>query len=242
MTALGVEGGSVRKPMLALPALMALLASSAVGVTAQSPAPEQAGLVTEEVEPGVQRVIRDDAGHDLDEKHPSYRYDMDAIAIAPDGTVWLRTTYSRSDNEAHARPWLRGNGPTLVWALGRVGTYELRIGSPPPDEGTFLYIEEDDTRKTLIEVVSEDGGSIPAFEAMGTPRDDRNAVLVSRSDGEHTCRNLGSGVTCEDPSGGMTSYLSGTQVNQIAAAPDGSVWVVGGYDGDNGGLYRITPR
>jgi hypothetical protein len=26
----------------------------------------------------------------------------------------------------------------------------------------------------------------------------------------------------------------------VLVAPDGTVWAVGGYDGDNGRLYRIT--
>jgi hypothetical protein len=57
--------------------------------------------VTEGVEPGVERVIRHGAGHDIDERQPTYRYDMDGSAIAPDGAVWLATTYSRSDNGAN---------------------------------------------------------------------------------------------------------------------------------------------
>jgi hypothetical protein len=52
------------------------------------------------------------------------------------------------------------------------------------------------------------------------------------------------GVTCEtwseDDDEERTTYLPGTPINQIAAAPDGSIWAVGGYAGDNGGLYRIT--
>ena len=91
--------------MLAVPVLIAVLAGSAVGVNATDDTDpddtEPDGLVTEEVEPGVERIISDDAGHDLDETHPTYRYDMDDVAVTPDGTVWLSTTYSRSDNEAN---------------------------------------------------------------------------------------------------------------------------------------------
>jgi hypothetical protein len=85
---------------------------SAVEVAAQ----DEAGalrLVTEEVEPGVERIISDGAGHDLDETHPSYRYDLDGVAIAADGTVWLMTTHHGSDNPGGAQ----------LWALGRRGTY-----------------------------------------------------------------------------------------------------------------------
>ena len=37
-----------------------------------------------------------------------------------------------------------------------------------------------------------------------------------------------------------TFYLAGTPINVVAVAPDGTVWAVGGYDGEDGGLYRIT--
>jgi hypothetical protein len=52
----------------------------------------------------------------------------------------------------------------------------------------------------------------------------------------------GTGVTCWDPTTETeTTYLAGTPINQVAVAPDGTTWAVGGYAGDNGGLYRITP-
>jgi hypothetical protein len=165
---------------IAVTLAIGLLVTSGVVATAQSPAPEQGDLVTEEVEPGVERIISDGAGHDLDEKHPTYRYDMDEVFITPDGTVWLSTTYSRSDNDA--------NPPgALVWALGQPGTTSL------PD-GPF-------------------------------------------------CGTRGRGVTCFDPVNQTeTTYLAGTPINEIAIAPDGTIWAVGGYGGDNGGLYRIMPE
>ena len=167
--------------MLAVPVLIAVGAGSAVGATAPDE-PDSDGLVTEEVEPGVERIISDDAGHDLDETHPTYRYDMDDVFVTPDGTVWLSTTYSRDDNEAHPP------GP-LLWALGEPGVSEA------PD------------------------------------------VLCGPAREEE-----GLGVICFDPAtGDETVYLAGTPINAIAVAPDGTVWAVGGYDGDNGGLYHITP-
>src|SRR6186713_265774 len=44
-----------------------------------APATLLPGLVTEEVEPGVLRIIRDEAGHDLDVRHPAFRYDLDGM-------------------------------------------------------------------------------------------------------------------------------------------------------------------
>ena len=95
----------LRKPMLAVPVLIAVLAGSAVGVNATDDTDpddtELDGLVTEEVEPGVERIISDGAGHDLDERHPTYRYDMEDVAVTPDGTVWLWSGYHETDREAH---------------------------------------------------------------------------------------------------------------------------------------------
>ena len=71
--------------------------------------------MTEEVEPGVERIRSDGAGHDLEKRHPTNRYDMDDVYVTPDGTVWLNSSYSGTDNEA--------NPPGgLVWALGQSET------------------------------------------------------------------------------------------------------------------------
>jgi hypothetical protein len=229
----------VRKHPLTWPVVIVLLAGSAGTAVAAQDGAGPAGLVTEVVEPGVERIVRDDAGHDLDETHPMHRYDMDRIAIAPDGTVWLSSTYSRGDNGAHPE------AGAMVWALGKPGTYGVRSGTPPESPSTYLYIGADG-RKTLvtIEVTSSQSvSSIPDLGWAGPPSGmtpEGQAVLVARTDGVHACRARGRGVTCEAPSGELTTYLKGTRIDEVAAAPDGTIWAVGGYKGDNGGLYRIT--
>ena len=76
----------MRKRVLASPVLVVLVTMSAGGAMAQGEASPD-GLITEEVEPGVERIIRDDVGHDLDERHPAYRYDMDDVsAVGNDGS------------------------------------------------------------------------------------------------------------------------------------------------------------
>jgi hypothetical protein len=108
-------------------------------------------LVTEEVEQGVLRIISDGAGHDLDETHPSDRYDMNGIAVTPDGTVWLTTAYSGGDND------VQPTGP-LVWALGRPGIYTTEDGVP--EDGHTLVTESDGT---LLMVGSTSSGGNLAY-------------------------------------------------------------------------------
>ena len=105
---------TTRTSLLVAALASGLLAGSAVGVATQDEA-DTLGLVTEEVEPGVERIISDSAGHDLDETHPTNRYDTDGIAITADGTVWLTTTFHGSDNTDYES--------SFIWALGQPGTY-----------------------------------------------------------------------------------------------------------------------
>lgn len=159
-----------------------MLVSQSLDQQASPPgaAQDEPAMVTEEVEPGVERIINDGAGHDLEERHPTNRYDMDGVFIAPDGTVWLTTSYRDSDNLSNTRG-------ALVWALGQPET--------------------------------------PQFP------------------GERHCETEGSGVKCWDPATGMeTSYLAGTVINALAAAPDGTFWAVGADGAEGGGLYHITPE
>jgi streptogramin lyase len=109
------------KHQLAMPVLVAVLVAGAAACNAPSSSASPSGetatadLVTEEVEPGVERIRSDGAGHDLEKRHPTNRYDMDDVYVTPDGTVWLSSSYSGTDNEA--------NPPGgLVWALGQSET------------------------------------------------------------------------------------------------------------------------
>lgn len=120
------KGSVMGKHQLAMPVLVAILVAGAAACSAPSPSASPSGppgetdtadLVTEEVEPGVERIRSDGAGHDLEERHPTFRYDMDGVYVTPEGTVWVSSTYSQTDNEA--------NPPGgLVWALGQSETYQ----------------------------------------------------------------------------------------------------------------------
>ena len=194
------------KHQLAMPVLVAILVAGAAACGAPSPSASPSGetdtasapspsaspsgetdtadLVTEEVEPGVERIRSDGAGHDLEERHPKFRYDMDDVYVTPDGTVWLSSTYSDTDNEA--------NPPGgLVWALGQSETSQY--------PAAFCF-----------------PGDVRQPEALGV-----------------TCV----GTATDTP----TRYLVDTQINAVAAAPDGTFWAVGADGAENGGLYHITP-
>jgi hypothetical protein len=267
---------------------MALLGwpGSAVVVAAQEEA-DAPQLVIEEVEPGVERIISDGFGHDLDETHPNHRYDMDGIAVAPDGVVWLTTTHHGSDNPGGPHLWVLGQPDTYVRGLGLPtgegvpdfvaladGTllafagepYRVRrfdgerfvpdygpVLRPTADGGLLLLLQGADLSDRLSEgQVSDiptlyavwDGGRWAWLDELG-----RTGVDA----GDHWCwldegfgwGEDGGGVSCATGSGGWLTgepitYLAGTFIGQLAAAPDGSVWAVGDYDGGPGGLYRIT--
>ncbi len=246
----------------------------------ESPAPtvtEQPipGLVTDEIEPGVLRIVRDDAGHDLDERHPDFRYDLDGIAIGPDGTVWLRSTYHGSDNGA------REPQDPFVWALSRPGVFGTTDGIPAGGETSLVPLTDGSTLVVGDRIVRFDGAVVepddgrpvrpvhggtlwliepdatmplvPEGASVGRPGDrvariwdggswvDPAALGRSASSNGYSCDATPSGVTCIDErSGRETRHLRGTKINEVARAPDGSIWAVGGYEGEGGGLYRIS--
>ena len=143
--------------MLSVPVLIAVGAGSAVGATApDEPGPD--GLVTEEVEPGVERIISDAAGHDLDETHPTNRYDMDDVFVTADGTVWLQTSYNGSDNDANPP------GP-LLWALGEPGMSE------PPDVPCRPALEEEGFGVICFDPATREPTATPRGHADQRDRD-----------------------------------------------------------------------
>jgi hypothetical protein len=248
------------------------------------------GMVTEEVEPGVVRIISDGAGHDLDEiilEATATR--IEGIAVAPDGTVWLTTTSYFDDNSSDVNVNDEGS---RIWALGQPGTYTRGHGLPTRGavyddlailaDGTLLAIGDPVLRLDDDRFVPDDGpmlrqmadggllllmggadladqlseGEVASIRdlhavwetpsgAGWTMRGDHGRWSV----GDHRCgvepepggwSGGDEGVRCGWGWGPFNTYLVGTPIHRLAAAPDGSVWAVGEYDGGPG-LYRITP-
>jgi hypothetical protein len=249
---------------------------AAPAAPSESPAPTVSadplsGLLTERIEPGVSRVLRDDAGHDLDERHPAFRYDLDRITITGDGTIWLQTTYQRSDNQAHP-------AGAFMWALGRPGSVAVGDGLPgdivPLPDDSMLAIGDDVVRFDGTAVVPDEGqkvrpvrdGTLWLLEpddlvalSGGLPAGRPTERLAMIWDGERwlspselsrstvinggTCVATDDGVACDAPLfGNSPHYLAGTRINEVARAPDGSLWAVGSYQGEGGGLYRLAPE
>lgn len=235
------------------------------------------GFEAVEVEQGIERIVRDDAGHDLDEKHPDYRYDMDGVAVTSDGTVWITSTYHDSDNDANGDSM--GQHP-IVWALDRPGTFSAADGIPTsptsliaaPD-GSLLVIGDTAVRFDGESFAADDGpvqrpvrgGTLWLVgpddlagimtEGVAAARPSRLLAAVwtgwewlspveagraVEASGRY-CEAGHDGVLCEGPGETVMRYLQGTPISGIAAAPDGSIWAVGGWDGGGGGLYRISP-
>ncbi len=123
--------GSPTARLAAMAATSLLLAVPLAGAVIAGASPA-AGLVTEDVEPGVVRIVDDGAGHDLEAKHPTYPYDMDNVYVTPDGTVWVSSSYRDTDNDAN------GPGGGLVWAVGQPDTARYP-GELLCFRGTFEY-------------------------------------------------------------------------------------------------------
>jgi hypothetical protein len=58
---------------------------------------------------------------------------------------------------------------------------------------------------------------------------------------EHAAAGHPDGLVTQRSSRASNASSATTPINALAVAPDGTVWAVGEYDGEGGGVYRITP-
>ncbi len=176
---------------------------------------------TREIEPGVLRVLDDNAGHDLTKKWPQMRRDIDHIAVGPDGQVWLSITASGPDNE-------RLDGARL-WPLGQEVTYGPKNGLGK-HHGRLLF-DADGNLWVLGNKVSlfdgEEWTSTQARRDLVAP--DGTVWLAS-----------GVGVDAWDGSE-ITHHLDNVWTDTIFVSPDGTIGVnawngIYLYDGGEWGL------
>ncbi len=185
-----------------------------------------AGLITEEVEPGVLRVVDDGAGHDLVTEPPL------GLEFSPDGRLWLleggtegirsMVELGRADSEVDF-----GSPRERYWfdmAFGPDGTAWAKLGGNQHGATLASYDGAGWTERPW-----PDGSEVGAIEAT---RDGAVLVAGTVDDGP------GPRVTRIDE-GGRTDLptpddpaLRGSYhglVGYLAAAPDGTVWLSNGW-------------
>lgn len=100
---------------------MCLLAGVVGGAAAQDSEPTTYDMWrTKELQPGVLRIVDDNAGHDLTRKWPRNHYGYQHVAVGPDGDVWLSVSVPTRDPKQSVG--------ARLWPLGREKTYGTADG------------------------------------------------------------------------------------------------------------------
>ena len=118
--------------------------------------------MTEEVEPGVERIISDDAGHDLDETHPTYR---------------ARDRRGATTAAQHRSSAPRTESPSPVSAIASIGLMALQN-----DDGRGSVLGVRDRSRAERSPSAKSG--LPKVGSMTTPSAEYGCVLP----GCATCR------------------------------------------------------
>ena len=217
---------------------VALLVGPAIGVAAQEDGQPTttdqllAGMVTEEVEPGVIRVVND-GYRDLSYANaylPGYTVD-----VAPDGSVWLsgdkgRQGLFRLGKEAvfeyfkypaSGPPYLEAAPDGSLWALGEDADWSDSIFSFDGEGWTERATTTDDTLLFRALTIGPDG-----------------TVWVAASDRDQSCRDtadcIGTVLLRLEDDGSLTAiedwvdvYDRDVSPDEVAVSPDGDVWLIG---------------
>jgi len=184
-----------------------LLAASVTGASAQDDGRSKGieSFRTREMQPGVLRVLDDNAGHDLTRKWPRMRRDVDHIAVSPSGEVWISITASGPDNDR-----LKG---ARIWPLGRSITYGPKDGLPG-DHRRLLF---DETGQLWVI-----GSKASLFDGQQWTSIGARYDLVA-PDGT-VWLSTGLGVEAWDGTE-LTRHLDNTFTDSIFVSPDGIVGV-----------------
>jgi hypothetical protein len=189
-------------------------------------------MVTEEVEPGVYRVLSDDAGHDLVAEPPG------DVTVAPDGSVWLLRGASiepgwpiRDHVDAVYRLGLRNThpfdpaDPSYAWftdfAVDARGHAWVKIGDGATlgnfDGSSWMAPTWPDGSAGVAGIESSDDGSVWVTQTVEDGPGPRVARIIN---GEWTVL-----PPLEAPT--LAGYFHGA-ARYFAAATDGTAWLANG--------------
>ncbi len=190
------------------------------------------GMVTEEVEPGVIRVVND--GY-RDLSYPNVGYPGYTVDVTPDGSVWLsddegRQGLFRLGEEAVFEffkytaswpPYLEAAPDGSLWALGKDPDWSDRIFSFDGEGWTERATTTDDTLLFRALTIGPDGTAWVAAS-------DRDQYCPISAD----C--LGTVLIRLEDDGSLTAiedwadvYDRDVSPDEVAVSPDGDVWLIG---------------
>ncbi len=217
---------------------VALLAGPATAVAAQEDGQPTttdellAGMVTEEVEPGVIRVVND--GY-RDLSYANAYLAGYTVDITPDGSVWLSGDEGRQglfrlgeeavfeyfEYPASWPPYLEAAPDGSLWALGKDPDWSDSIFSFDGEGWTERATTTDDTLLFRALTIGPDG-----------------TVWVAASDRDQSCPDtadcIGTVLLRLEEDGSLTAiedwadvYDRDVSPDEVAVSPDGDVWLIG---------------
>lgn len=194
----------MRVRRLSIAAIVAgLLAGSVAGTAAQDDgtAPDLESFRTREIEPGVVRILDDDAGHDLTRKPLQIHH----IVVGPSGQVWLSVTVPGEDE--------RTDSPRM-WPLGQAKSYGPKDGIGKQHRRLFF------DRQDRLWAVGSRAAMLDGQEWASTQA---KRSLVA-PDGTVWLSGSGFGVESWDGTE-LTRHLENTFTDTIFVSLDGTVGV-----------------
>jgi hypothetical protein len=188
------------------------------------------GMVTEEVEPGVLRVVNDGV---RDLSQPAGAYSGFTVDVAPDGSVWLSSIDGRQElfrlgDEpvfefpsplSRWPPYLEVAPDGSLWGIGAV---------PGNREGIFSF----DAEGWTMRAIANDFAAALAIGSDGTAWVVGNNASLDCPDVQGDCSHTvlmrleddGSLTAVED---WADVYAGDVSAYEVAVSPDGDVWLIG---------------
>jgi len=239
-----------------VPAVGASASASADATVNPTPAVDaygdmRSGLVTKQIRPGIERIVADGAEHDFppDQNTVAGRVVYSQIAFGPDGSAWMRRDVADSDVDAEVIRVGEPGSFTIGTAPG-IGATDLAVA---PD-GTVWSLWTDNLVETDEPVTDvfrlEDGVWVKHDSGMDSRSRGALEILADGSvwvrDGRALRRLEANGSTAfpyEDAGIALPAEQRWVFDNDMAAAPDGTLWLAFDATEDAaGGLVRFDGR